>query len=92
MTRRLSFVFLLSLVSIPADAQEPAAVGSTLSHTFLRDLPSSHNLFHALETIEGEVISDRFYGGGLNTGHQARDGAFLSSWNQTRFFVAVSGS
>jgi hypothetical protein len=33
------------------------------------------------------VISDRFYGGGLNTGRNALDGAFLSPGNQTQFFV-----
>src|SRR3989442_1685184 len=57
------------------------------AQTQLRDLPSSNNLFQLLETVEGEVISDRFYGGGLNTGRQAREGAFLSSWTQTQFFV-----
>jgi len=53
----------------------------------LRDLPASDNIFSLLETVEGEVISDRFYGGGLNTGRPARDGAFLNSWTQTQFFV-----
>ncbi len=53
----------------------------------LRDLPASDNIYALLETTEGEVTSDRFYGGGLNTGRPARDGAFLNSWRQTQFFV-----
>ncbi len=95
------WAFCLSLVCAlapgqTARAQSPitapvrtdsAAIGSTFSPTLLRDLPSSNNLFQLLETAEGEVISDRFYGGGLNTGRPARDGAFLTSWQQTQFFV-----
>src|SRR6185295_13020690 len=65
---------------------DAAAIGSTFSSTLLRNLPYG-NLFQVLETVEGETISDRFYGGGLNTGRQARDGAFLSSWRQTQYFV-----
>jgi hypothetical protein len=69
------------------DRSDAAAIGSTLSSDLLRNLPSSNNLFQLLETVEGEVISDRFYGGGLNTGRLARDGGFLSSWRQTQYFV-----
>jgi hypothetical protein len=62
-TRGLRFALLLTtlspLFSFPASAQE-AAVGSSLPETFLRDLPSSNNLFQVLETVEGEIISDRF--------------------------------
>ena len=68
-------------------SQDSAAIGSTFSQTQLRNLPVSNNLFSLFETTEGEIISDRFYGGGLNTGRPARDGAFLSSWRQTQFFV-----
>jgi hypothetical protein len=67
--------------------QDSAAIGSTFSETLLRNLPVSNNLFSLFETTEGEIIGDRFYGGGLNTGRPARDGAFLSSWRQTQFFV-----
>jgi hypothetical protein len=82
-------------ISISARAQSPAApgpadlaaVGTSLSPTLLRDLPTSGDIFQLLETTEGEVTSDRFYGGGLNTGRAARDGAFLNSWTQTQFFV-----
>ena len=73
--------------SAPPDRSDAAAIGTTLSSDLLRNLPSSDNLFQLLETVEGEVISDRFYGGGLNTGRNARDGAFLSSWRQTQYFV-----
>ncbi|HKF69326.1 MAG TPA: hypothetical protein VKB36_22430, partial [Vicinamibacterales bacterium] len=69
----------------PADA--PAAIGSRLSPVLLSNLPTSDNIYQLLETTEGEVTSDRFYGGGLNTGRPARDGAFLNSWTQTQFFV-----
>jgi len=90
-TRGLRFGFLFSilftLVSIQAGAQEQAQSGSTLTGTQFYGLPSSNNLFQLLETVEGETISDRFYGGGLNTGRNALDGAFLSSWQQTQFFV-----
>jgi hypothetical protein len=73
--------------SAPPAPVNAAAIGSSLSPTLLRDLPASDNLFSLLETTEGEVTSDRFYGGGLNTGRAARDGAFLNSWTQTQFFV-----
>jgi hypothetical protein len=88
-------LLIVSATSMPARAQatatpdpaDAAAIGSTLSPTLLRDLPASNNVFSLLETVEGEVISDRFYGGGLNTGRAARDGAFLNSPAQTQFFV-----
>jgi hypothetical protein len=85
-TRRVSLAFLLCFVSSLARAQD-AAVGSSFSQTHLRELPASDNVFSLLEVSEGEVISDRFYGGGLNTGQPARDGAFLNPWTQTQFFV-----
>ena len=53
----------------------------------LRDLPASNNLFSLLETVEPDVTSDRFYGGGLNIGRTARVGAFLNSWTQTQYRV-----
>jgi hypothetical protein len=71
----------------PGPAEAPAAIGSSLPPALLSNLPASDNIYHLLETIEGEVTSDRFYGGGLNTGRPARDGAFLNSWTQTQFFV-----
>ena len=74
----------------PAAAQEPAQppsieLGSTLTPSMLSDLPLSSNIFSAIETTQGEVTSDRFYGGGLNTGRSARIGAFLNSSTQTQF-------
>jgi hypothetical protein len=71
----------------PDSADAGAAVGSNLSPALLTDLPTSENIYQVLETMEGEVTSDRFYGGGLNTGRPARNGAFLNSWTQTQFFV-----
>jgi hypothetical protein len=64
-----------------------AAIGSTFSQTLLRGLPISNNVYSLFETTDGEITSDRFYGGGLNTGRPARDGAFLNSWRQSQFFV-----
>jgi hypothetical protein len=71
-------------------AQEPAGkpdaeLGSTLTPAMLRDLPVSSNIFSAIETTQGEVTSDRFYGGGLNAGRSAHIGAFLNSFAQTQF-------
>jgi len=91
----LQFALLISLFGIPARAQSPeasgpsdaAAIGSSLTPILLSDLPAANNIFQLLETTEGEVTSDRFYGGGLNTGRAARDGAFLNSSTQTQFFV-----
>jgi hypothetical protein len=62
-------------------------IGSTLPQDLLRNLPASNTPFSLFETTEGEITSDRFYGGGLNTGRPARDGAFLNSWRQTQFFL-----
>jgi hypothetical protein len=75
-----------------ARAQEPAAqpnleLGSTLTPAMLRDLPVGSNIFAAIETTQGEVTSDRFYGGGLNTGRSAHMGAFLNSFTQTQFRI-----
>jgi hypothetical protein len=98
-TRRpwaLPIVLAIGLsTSISAQAQSPATpgpadaavTGTILTPTLLLDLPTSNNIYQLLETTEGEVTSDRFYGGGLNTGRPGRDGAFLNSWTQTQFFV-----
>lgn len=55
--------------------------------TFLRDLPTSDNLFAVLETMQPSVVSDRFSAGGLYSGQPARIGGFLSSWTQTLFRI-----
>jgi hypothetical protein len=80
----------------PASAQ-PAARGPitdgagplawTYDGGFLRDLPTSDNLFALIETLQPSIVSDRFSGGGLNAGRPARIGGFLSSWTQTIFRV-----
>ena len=79
--------FARAQTSAPVPAGDAAAIGTTLSPALLHNLPASDNVFSLLETTEGEVTSDKFYGGGLNTGRPARTGAFLNSWNQTQFFV-----
>jgi hypothetical protein len=98
-TRRpwaLPIVLVIGLsTSFSAQAQSPvtpgpvdaAVIGTILTPPLLLGLPTSNNIYQLLETTEGEVTSDRFYGGGLNTGRPGRDGAFLNSWTQTQFFV-----
>ena len=71
----------------PAPAPDDGALGTIFSASMLRNLPASNNLFSLLETVVPEVTSDRFYGGGLNTGRAARVGAFLNSWTQTQYRV-----
>ena len=75
-----------------AQAPEPAEQNERLYETnlslqMLRDLPASNNLFSLLETVDPNVITDRFYGGGLNMGRASRVGAFLNSWTQTQYRV-----
>ncbi len=89
----VSLVLIVLSVPSAARAQQAAApdehapTGSSFSLMMLRDLPSSNNLFSLLEGVEPNVITDRFYGGGLNTGQRARIGAFLNSWTQTQYRV-----
>ena len=68
----------------PAD---PVTLGFTYDASLLADLPTSDHVFGVFETIQPSLITDRFTGGGLFTGHPARVGGFLSSWTQTLFRV-----
>jgi hypothetical protein len=65
----------------------PVVLGFTYDDAFLRDLPTSDNLYSVLETMQPSLISDRFTEGGLSYGQPARVGGFLSSWTQTRFRI-----
>jgi len=94
--RRGRAVLVLTLVIVlgarPIRGQTPASppqptLTTTIAADTLRDLPTADNPFSILETTQGEVTSDRFYGGGLNTGRPARIGAFLNSWIQTQFRI-----
>jgi len=67
-----------------AFAQEAS---TTLTEPMLHDLPVSSNIFSPIETTQADVTSDRFYGGGLNTGRSARIGSFLSSFTQNQFRI-----
>jgi hypothetical protein len=87
-------LFGLLLGSTAASAQStgdgsasPATLGFTYDDGFLRDLPTSDNLYSVLETIQPSLISDRFTEGGLSNGQPARIGGFLSSWTETRFRI-----
>ena len=62
-------------------------LGFTYDDAFLRDLPTSDNLYSVLETMQPSLIPDRFTEGGLSNGQPARVGGFLSSWTQTRFRI-----
>lgn len=68
-------------------ATAPPAIGTTIPADVIRDLPLGDNVYAALETMQPEVISDRFNSGGLNVAGDARVGGFLGSWSQTRFRV-----
>ena len=61
--------------------------GSTLESEPLRDLPAGGSVFSVLDTTQPEIVSDRFFSGGLNAGVPARLGAFLGSWTQTQFRI-----
>ena len=65
----------------------PVTLGFTYDDAFLRDLPTSDNLYSVLETVQPSIIPDRFSEGGLSNGQPARVGGFLSSWTQTRFRI-----
>jgi hypothetical protein len=87
----------LFLVAIPVHAQTPAppapprTAGAPLTSIyqadFLRDLPTSDNLFAVVDALQPSIIADRFPSGGLYPGQSARLGGFLSSWTQTRFSI-----
>jgi hypothetical protein len=72
---------------VTTPSEEGSALGTNLPSEMLRNLPASNNVFHLLDTTVANVISDRFYGGGLGLGTAARVGAFLSSWTQTQYRV-----
>jgi hypothetical protein len=69
----------------PAQTEQNTTYETNLSLQMLRDLPASNNLFSLLETVDASVITDRFYGGGVNMGRASRVGAFLNSWTQTQY-------
>ena len=82
-------LFLSSSASAQTGATAPDVrpMGSTLPADTLRDLPIGDSVYAALETMQHEVIADRFNSGGLNVGGDTRLGAFLASWSQTLFRV-----
>jgi hypothetical protein len=83
------------MVATPASAQtsptsapaQQSTLGSEIDADTLRDLPLGENLYSLGETIQPEVIADRFSSAGLNVGAPARLGAFLASWSQTSFRI-----
>lgn len=77
----------LTLIAVLAIAVGPAFAQTSIGGDVLRDLPASANLSSVLETTQAEVVSDRFYTGGLNAAEAPRLGAFLGSWTQTLFRI-----
>jgi hypothetical protein len=62
-------------------------IGATFAADVLRDLPLGANVFAALETIQPELIADRFNSGGLNAGELSRLGGFLASPSQNHYRI-----
>jgi hypothetical protein len=73
----------LSAQTVPP-AQEPK-IGATLTADVWRELPVGENLFAILETVQPELIADRFNSGGLNVGAPAGVRGFLASSSQTQY-------
>ena len=71
----------------PTTLPDPSSLRSTLTAETLADLPLGNNLYTALETMQPELIADRFNNSGLNVGEGARVGGFLASWSQTYFRI-----
>ena len=69
----------------PPPAREPPKIGATLTADVWRDLPVAENLFAILETVQPELIADRFNSGGLNVGAPAGVSGFLASSTQTQY-------
>jgi hypothetical protein len=70
----------------PAPGERPT-IGSVLTAETLAELPLGGNIYSALETVQAELISDRFNSAGLNAGAPARIGGFLGSWSQSSFRI-----
>ncbi len=87
-------LLLAASLGAAASAQTPASpplererpmLSSEITTQALEDLPGSSNLYQILETIQGDLISDRMDTGGLGMGQPAKIGAHGSSWTQTQF-------
>ncbi len=90
------FLLVDALFSVQAQAQSlPAAASDalvawpdlavTVEAEFAAELPTGDSIFSLMETTQGEVISDRVSGGGIDFAAAPRLSAFGSSWTQTRF-------
>jgi hypothetical protein len=70
----------------PLPASDRRTIGSTLDADILKDLPTAGNLFSALETMQAEIVADRFNSGGLNGGAASYVVSLLGSRRQTRYW------
>ncbi len=71
----------------PAQPPAPQVLTTRLTADILADLPLGNNVYTALETVQPELISDRFNSAGLNVGGDVRIGGFLASPSQTTFRI-----
>src|SRR5262245_28573704 len=88
MARFYLLIAAIILTSAPSvfgqSAPERPVLGATLNADLLRELPASGNPMTVLDTVQNEVISDRFVAGGLNSATPPRAGGLLNSWTQTQ--------
>src|SRR5260370_9298392 len=75
----------------PAAQRERPALTTEIPLEALTNLPASSNLYSILDTIEADVISDRFDTGGLGPAQPSRLGAHGSTWTQTQFRMGDLG-
>src|SRR6266850_854980 len=89
---RGALTLLLITIAAAAAAQTPPTTSASLSTVTvdaatLQDLPVADDVFAAMETVYGMVITDRFSSGGVSDAQPARVGGFMNSWTQTTFRV-----
>jgi TonB dependent receptor len=75
----------------PTGPPERPTLSTEIPLEALTSLPASSNLYSILDTIQADVISDRFDTGGLGTAQPARLGAHGSTWTQTQFRIGDFG-
>ena len=71
--------------SLEVVARHQTALATSLDADQLRQLPSGHDGWSLIETVDPLAIVNRIDDGGLYAGEPARIGSHGSSWTQTRF-------
>jgi hypothetical protein len=75
----------------PSAQPERPTLATEIPLDALTNLPASSNLYSILDTIQADIISDRFDTGGLGTAQPSRLGAHGSTWTQTQFRIGDVG-